>query len=335
MTARALTVAETAALLREKDDILIVCHARPDGDAVGCGVALERILTALGKSAYLVCNDTVPQSLCFLLGYRPCGRGTGAESLRPQELPEGFVPRFTVTVDVASLGLTGMEDRLAGRVDLKIDHHSMGEDFAPLALIYPGASACGEIIYDIATELSMLECESAKAIYAAISSDSGSFRFDAVTPETILRVYGLMKLGIDHSDIAERLYNSRTREEMAAQRVALNNLEYYSGGRIAMTHILLSELESGGFSYSDTGSVNSLPITVEGVELGITVKQEEPGRFKLSVRSGRGIAANKLCALFGGGGHERAAGAAVEAECYEAVRDRVLEAASELFGLQP
>ncbi|MFR3310505.1 MAG: DHH family phosphoesterase [Christensenellales bacterium] len=70
MTVREMTIAETAELLREKDDILIVCHAHPDGDAVGCGVALERMLTSIGKTAYLICADVLPHHLRFLLGYR-------------------------------------------------------------------------------------------------------------------------------------------------------------------------------------------------------------------------------------------------------------------------
>ena len=86
MTVREMTIAETAELLREKDDILIVCHAHPDGDAVGCGVALERMLTSLGKTAYLICADVLPHHLRFLLGYRPSDRvDTDAGALRRNE----------------------------------------------------------------------------------------------------------------------------------------------------------------------------------------------------------------------------------------------------------
>ena len=154
MTARELTVREAAELLKAQDNILVVCHAHPDGDAVGSGVALERMLTVLGKTAYLVCADTVPHQLRFLLGYRPCGRAGDADALRPELLPEEFSPSFIVTVDVASIELTGMAERLEGKVDLKIDHHSMGGDFAPLSLMYRGSSACGEVIYDLAEQLS-------------------------------------------------------------------------------------------------------------------------------------------------------------------------------------
>ena len=177
MTVREMTIAETAELLREKDDILIVCHAHPDGDAVGCGVALERMLTSIGKTAYLICADV-------LLGYRPTDRvDTDAGALRPERLPASFSSSFTVTVDVASIELTGMAEQLNGKVDLKIDHHAIGGDFAPQSLIYRGASACGEIIYDLAVQLGALDIETASALYAAVSSDSGSFRFDSVTPK--------------------------------------------------------------------------------------------------------------------------------------------------------
>ena len=332
MTVREMTIAETAELLREKDDILIVCHAHPDGDAVGCGVALERMLTSIGKTAYLICADVLPHHLRFLLGYRPSDRAdTDAGALRPERLPASFSSSFTVTVDVASIELTEMAEQLNGKVDLKIDHHAIGGDFAPQSLIYRGASACGEIIYDLAVQLGALDIETASALYAAVSSDSGSFRFDSVTPDTIMRVYGMMRLGIDHSEIAEHLYNSRTQAEMAAQRVALNNLEYFADGRIAITHVSAADFERGEFTYADTDSLNSIPIMIDGVKLGIVVKEERTGHYRMSTRSGRGIAANKLCAQFGGGGHDRAAGAAIDAESYAALRDEVISAALELF----
>ena len=287
-----LTVSEAAAFLRAHDNFLILTHRRPDGDAVGCGVALERMLTSIGKTAYLICADVLPHHLRFLLGYRPSDRvDTDAGALRPERLPASFSSSFTVTVDVASIELTGMAEQLNGKVDLKIDHHAIGGDFAPQSLIYRGASACGEIIY----ELGALDIETASALYAAVSSDSGSFRFDSVTPDTIMRVYGMMRLGIDHSEIAEHLYNSRTQAEMAAQRVALNNLEYFADGRIAITHVSAADFERGEFTYADTDSLNSIPIMIDGVKLGIVVKEERAGHYRMSTRSGRGIAANKLC----------------------------------------
>lgn len=331
MTARELTVREAAELLKEQDNILVVCHAHPDGDAVGSGVALERMLTVLGKTAYLVCADTVPHQLRFLLGYRPCGRDGDADALRPELLPEEFSPSFIVTVDVASIELTGMAERLEGKVDLKIDHHSMGGDFAPLSLMYRGSSACGEVIYDLAEQLGLLDIEAASALYAAVSSDSGSFRFDSVTPDTIMRVYGMMRLGIDHSYIAEQLYNSRTQAEMAAQRVALNNLEYFAGGRIAITHISFADFERGEFTYADTGSLNAMPIMIDGVELSLVAKEERAGHYRVSTRSRRGIAANKFCARFGGGGHDRAAGMSADAASYEVLRNTLIAAALEIF----
>lgn len=373
-----LTLKAAADMLRDSDNILLLMHTRPDGDTVGSAIALETALRALGKRAYAVCDDDLPERLMFILkfhgGESSCaddisGGSTDAQTdsgctacadahtepdctectdalnaedklgtdiLRPENLPEDFVPELTVTVDVASAELLGdIGETLAGKIDLKLDHHPMGTDFAKYSLIYPGASACGELIFDLVSELGALSRPVARAVYAAISSDSGSFRFDSVTAQTHERAAKLLRMDISHGKITEALYNTKTLGELAAEALAIDNLRMYCGGKIALTVITLAEMERLGISKDDTGGINGMPMCIRGVVISLVLKQDQDSRcWKLSVRTGDGAAANEICAQFGGGGHVRAAGCRFKAASHEEAVKAVLDAVSSVTGLR-
>ena len=135
-----LTVPQTAALLRTFDNILILTHVRPDGDTVGCAAALCAGLRSLGKAAFLLPNPELTD--------------TTAPYFRPYEAPEGFTPDKVVSTDIATVGLFPENARpYAERVDLAIDHHPSFESFGRENIVRPEAAACGELIYDILSDL--------------------------------------------------------------------------------------------------------------------------------------------------------------------------------------
>ena len=131
-----MTTRETAALLREQDQILILTHRRPDGDTIGCAVALCEALRIQGKTAYILPNPDLTEL------YRPYAA--------PYWAPEGFVPGFVVSVDLAAKGLFfPAAEAYFDRVDLAIDHHPSYEGFGKKACVDPSRAACGEIVYEI------------------------------------------------------------------------------------------------------------------------------------------------------------------------------------------
>lgn len=418
METEKISLSAAADMLRSNDNILILMHAKPDGDTVGSAIALETALRSLGKRAYAVCDDNLPERLMFILEFRreyaggegegPAGNSSGisddpdsegaekesdcenynsnrgisamsdgvkftngyaaesicpdseaggierpgpdcipgadakscevsacADILKPERLPADFTPGLTVTVDAASEELLGgIGAALEGKIDLKLDHHPMGTDFARYSLIYPGASACGELIFDLVSELGAMSRQAACAIYAAISSDSGSFRFDSVTAKTHERAAALLRMGIPHGRITEALYNTKSLSELAAEALAIDNLRMYCGGRIALTCLTLGEMERRCFTGDDAGFINGLPMCIRGVVISLVLKQQDKDSWKLSVRTGEGFAANEICALLGGGGHVRAAGCRLMAETTEAAIGTALDAVSRATGLE-
>ncbi len=310
---RTISLSETCDRLSAPTSVLILTHMRPDADTLGSAFALKRMLESLGKRCEVVCDDDeIPKRLRFL---------TGADCLRPETLPADFAPELVVSVDVSASKLLGrLEAEYAPRVGLAIDHHALGTPFAPETLLMP-FGACGEIIFDLSKEWKargkdVLDRTAATALYAAVCSDTGSFKFDSVTAETHLRIAALHRLGINHAEIARRLYDSRPISQIMATKVALNNLHFYADNRVAVINFTTKMRVDNGLTREDIDDIISLTRSIEGVEVGMSIKQSdtEPTLYKVSMRSNRVVDVSKLCAVFGGGGHVRAGGCTVNAE---------------------
>lgn len=292
--------------------VLILTHRSPDGDTLGSGFALRELLRGLGKSAEVINPDGAPKYLDFIFS---------GSLLNREELSESFTPDLVVAVDVASAKLLGeLEAEFASKCDLAIDHHALGTPFARETYVGDTGS-CGEIIADIfeyfkSKGKSLMTRSAAMALYTAISSDTGSFKYDSVTAETHMRVARLMEAGINHAEISRRIFDSKPMSQMIATRLALDTLKLYHSGKIAVVHFTDAMLTDNGLTREDTENIIDLARTVEGVEVGISVKQasDDQTLFKVSMRSSRVADVAKLCALFGGGGHVRAGGCTVKAK---------------------
>ena len=183
-----LTVPQTAALLRTFDNILILTHVRPDGDTVGCAAALCAGLRSLGKAAFLLPNPELTD--------------TTAPYFRPYEAPEGFTPDKVVSTDIATVGLFPENARpYAERVDLAIDHHPSFESFGRENIVRPEAAACGELIYDILSDLGPITPEMALPLYVAVSTDTGCFAYANTTAQTHAVAAALLRTGIDYQTV--------------------------------------------------------------------------------------------------------------------------------------
>ena len=194
---------------------LILFHRNPDADAVGSAFALKKVLTDLGSRVFCVCESEIPARLLFLTD------GQEQESVLPQAIPADFALERIVSVDTASPAQLGALYALyAGKIDLMIDHHGMGEPYAD-HYIRPDAAATGEILFDIVKHLATagrvkITQSLCTAIYGAISADTGGFRFQNVTADTHLRAAELMASGIDCAEINHRLFDSFSMERSAS-----------------------------------------------------------------------------------------------------------------------
>lgn len=298
--------------LKNAQDILILCHANPDGDTLGSGTALLRALKAMGKRAKLLCDDKIPGKFSYLF--------EGIEA-------DDFEEKFIVSVDVAERKLLGecFNEKYGDRVDLSLDHHGVTKLFAKKSYCEPGSASACEIIYNVIVALGVeVTAEIAACIYTGMSTDTGCFRYSNVTPRTHRIAAELIEKGADHSRINVKMFETKSMNNIMLERMCLDSLRSYAGGRLAVitvTKAMLEECKTDKFALD---AIKPITRQIEGVEIGLTIKQEDNGKTGVSVRTSENYDAALICAHFDGGGHARAAGCEL-ALSPEETRERVVK----------
>lgn len=283
--------------LRSAQDILILCHKNPDGDTIGCAGALYLALKSLGKNAAILCSDPIPS----LYGYM---------ELRLYDA--SFTPGFVVAVDVASIQLFGDRNNVqkyAAHVDLCIDHHASNSGYAYETLLDPGAAAACELMIDVIEEMGVpLTPAIADCLYTGISTDTGCFRFSSTTARTHKAAARVMEAGANIEMLNARLFESRSRGRIEIEKMALESLEYFFDGRCAMICLTWDQIVTSGVAGAELEDLTSLPRSIEGVEVGLTLRQQKDGSYRISIRTAGAVDACAIARHLGGGGHARAAG---------------------------
>ena len=293
------TVEEAARWLLARDHYLILTHRRPDGDAVGCAIALCLGLRSIGKDAWIWNN---PQ---FTPRYAPRLAG-----LTRQDVPEDAV---LVAVDMASEGLLPFGgEQFAGKTRLCLDHHPSNTGYAAETLVQPECGGCGELIWDLLLALKAdITPAMAEAVYIAISTDTGCFRFGNTTARTFRTAAQAVEHGADIAPINRTLFEIKTRGRLQLEARIMEHMEFYADGRVAICCLPQTWVEELQVTEDDLDSISGFPRTIEGVEIGVMIRNSEPGKAKLSLRTAPGYDASAYCARLGGGGHAAAAGCAV------------------------
>ena len=299
-------------LLCSADRILLLTHRLPDGDALGSIYALYLVLKSMGKTVRCE-TDAIPSSL--RVAAIPC------------DAP-AFEPDFIVALDMGDRKLMGdaLNERYGGRVDLCIDHHGTHSPYAKYTLVDPAASAAGEVLFDMLKLAGFTLTEPiARELYIGISTDTGCFRYGNTTAKAMRAAADLMECGIDTEYLNTELFETKTREYAAFERMALNALKTYFDGKCAVMVVTRTMYEESGLDEADDKAVNALPRQIQGVYVGVTVKEKKDGGFRVSMRSKEPFDAASVCAKLGGGGHKLAAGCELTGSAEE-VTDVILNA---------
>ena len=311
--------------LCEMRKTLIIYHARPDADAVGSAFALRELLRVMDIPAICACADDIPERLRFL-----CDGVQGSVLLEEgMELDHDRV----ISVDSASPAQLGeLYNKLHKYIDIMIDHHAMGTVYAD-NYIDSEASATGEIIYEIATRLvemgriSEIPSRVINCSYAAISSDTGCFRFANARPRTFRCAAELIEKGAEHTEINHRLFEAKSVKQIRAEGEAARRMQVHLGGKVASVTFPYSSKFSMSLSDEHLETIIDIPRSLSGVEVAFSVRQpEDKPCFRVSMRSSGDIDVSQICALFGGGGHVRAAGCTVEAANVHEAEEKILDA---------
>lgn len=287
---------EAAAFLAERDGFVVFTHANPDGDTIGSAAALVRILRAIGKHAVAVCADKLPEKLKFL----------DKDGVFSDTLPQHI--ETPISTDVASKAVLGAYADAIEIFELSIDHHKVNTLPCKRLLVKADYISNGEIIYELASEMGVkLDFCIAEALYTAICSDSGGFRYSNTRPETYEYAAELLRMGIDFSEINRTLFEQKSASQIALEREAYNALTIHYGGLLAIVCIDEQAASRCGAADSDFDSVNLIPRQLKGVEVSAVIRPKK-GEAKVSLRSNTYYDVSAFAKLQGGGGHVHAAG---------------------------
>ena len=319
-------IEELIEVVESPADTLIIFHRNPDADAVGSAFALGRVLEQLGSHTRCICQDEVPQNLRFLMNETQ-------ESVLAENVLVDFEPLRVICVDTASLSQMGtLADLFGERVDLVIDHHEGDAHYGAQNYIRASAAATGEIVFDIVKHLAseeriVIDEEMCVCLYAAISADTGCFRYSNVTPKTHMRAAELVSSGIDCAEINRRLFENKSLERLRAQSAAISNMELFADGKIAVVTFPYALKAALGLGDEDLGALVDIPRSLSGVEVALCIRQPLPeGKFRVSVRSNGEYDVAELCRKFEGGGHAKAAGCTLVATDMAEAMHRIVSA---------
>lgn len=311
-----IDIKECARLLAEQDDILILTHAHPDGDTLGSGFALCRALLKMGKFCSVVNEAEIPAKYNFL--YEDIAQ-------------TNFKPKFVVAVDVATPNLLGaLQDKY--HIDLCIDHHITNTQYADYLLLEDVPAAC-QTMYYVIKELGVeIDERMANNLYTGLSTDTGCFRYASTTAQSYRVAADLIDLGADNGKINRAMFETKTKSYIQLEQLALESMKFYDDDRIAIITVTQDMYARTGSNEQETEALAPLTRQIEGVEIGVIIKEKPDGFCKASIRTFDTVNAAQLAKMFGGGGHSQAAACRFDCDVEEA-RSRIVEKGSELLKL--
>ncbi|MCL2816064.1 MAG: DHHA1 domain-containing protein, partial [Oscillospiraceae bacterium] len=226
-----------------------------------------------------------------------------------------FVPEHIICVDAAAVSQIGAYEKYysndisKNKIDLVIDHHYTNSLYGKENYVDERAAATGEIIFELA-EGCGLEGDPgfARDIYCALIWDSGSFMYSSTTPKTLSIASKLIGADFDFAKLNRLVFQTKTKTQTAAKRLAYNCLTFFCEDKIAVITITDEIKKAAGLEGAEIEDINEIAKTVEGVEVGAVIKETETKEFKVSLRSNEYVNVAKIAEQYGGGGHIRAAG---------------------------
>jgi bifunctional oligoribonuclease and PAP phosphatase NrnA len=297
-----------AHIISSNQRFLITTHVNPDADAIGSEIAFSNMLKLMGKDFKIINHSETPYNLRFL----------DNENVIEKYNPELHNNYFKSTDVLVALDFN-KADRMvsmqksftdANKIKVCIDHHQDPEDFVDFQFIDPDYAATGHILYEfiVSTQIIKLNKEISAPIYAAIMTDTGSFRFERTTAELHRIIANLLDIGINPTEIYNQLYDESKLSKIKLLGKCLNSLELIDENQIGYMIITQNDFMELNAIESDTENFVNFILSVQDVQLGMLFIELKNG-FKVSFRSKGRLPVNKLAGLFGGGGHQNASGA--------------------------
>ncbi len=327
---------ESVEAIRAAERIVVASHVNPDGDSLGCTLALTHALRAMGKDVVAISTDGVPDVYTFL---------PGAEWIQTSTDRRDF--QLAIVVDAGALeraGRSQLSTLQSAPTSINIDHHVGDAPFGDIRIIDSTAAATAELIYGLLRALGTAEGyppgnglitrEIAECLMTGLITDTGSFRFMNVTPATFYLAARLQKLGALPAPIAELVFENRSFAGLKLLGRALASLRTTEDGSVAWATVTAADFTELGATDAETeGIVNHVRAT-RGAAIGVLFREAPGMKVRISMRAREGADVNRIANVFGGGGHRLAAGCSLDPPLDHVVETVIAECLRQLHAMK-
>jgi phosphoesterase RecJ-like protein len=297
-------------MIQRAQRILVVSHKDPDGDTLGSALAMCDVLQGMGKDPRPRVPTPVPDIYAFLPGFEAVNN-----------VPAGWEPELVIVMDASNLDRLSdtLGDLPQGTPMINIDHHVSNTRFGTVNLVVE-ASSTAEVTYDLFLQWDIkISPAAASNLYAGVLTDTGGFRHENTSYKALSTGAELVHLGADPAHIAAQIYKRRKLSTLKLQSLSMSTITFECNDRLVHAYVSQEMLRRAGAQIDESEGLIDLLNSVDGLDLALLFKEIDANLTKVSVRS-RGYAnANEVAAIFGGGGHERAAGAEIAMPLHEAM----------------
>lgn len=299
--------------LKKRDDFLIVSHFSPDGDNIGSSVAIYHFLKSIGKKAVILNEDKCPDKFRFLI--------ENVDFYQVENYSNTQKFKNIIILDAGDIKRVGeTQSFFADEIFvINIDHHISNNGFGNISIVKPDFSSTGEVIYTLFEKNNFdVTKDIATAIYAAILSDTGGFRYSNTTPKTLSIAAKLAKNNISPSDLMERIFHSNTYNQIIRLGNIIEKTELIKEASIvSLYHDETKE------SIEDNDLVLELLNSIKEAKITLFIRKIKENFIKISFRANCNFNVSEFASRFGGGGHPKAAGLRFEGS-YDDVKNTII-----------
>jgi len=304
--------------IRANDNFLIISHVNPDGDTIGSALAIAHFLKRLNKKFVIINEHVIANKYLFL--------PLADQFITPDKISERF--DTVIAVDCADIKRIGekVSTKLADTIKLfiNIDHHPTNDFYGTLNIIDANAASTTLVIYNLLKQCDFeLDYQIAVNLYTGLMTDTGSFKYGNTTSQSHLVAAKLIDYGINVYDIADRILETNSINQLKTIRDSLATLEVDETGKIAWITVVL-DCNHESFVENDVEGLVNYPRSIEGVEVAISFKLTNDNKVKVGLRSKKYVDVSKIAAAFDGGGHKRAAGCTIAAPL-NIVKEKIID----------
>lgn len=313
------SVAEIAAVLKNARNVAVACHIRPDGDALGSALAMCMALKNAGKTAYMLCEDVPPERLSIFPAM--------STALQEFPVPVGGLDLFICldSAEVARIGaFASMFEAFKGKT-LNIDHHISNPHYAKYNYVLADNTATCEILPEVFKAAGFeITKDIADLLALGLLTDSGNFAHRDVSAKTFAVAAMLKECGADFCEINYQMFTRQTKNRALLYARVLGRMRFELDSKLVFLTVWQKDFEETGTDKSHTEGFVDFPLSIDGVEVSVSLMEVRKNQFKASLRS-RNVNVNAVAETFGGGGHVLASGCMLNGE-YEEVIERLTHA---------